>query len=71
MQEIFALAQNIIETLAPWTVVVIIMFLFWKVPAWKSKIEVKIENIETNITKLDSKYKKLFNTLSIQLDSRW
>ena len=62
MQDISSF-QKLIESLAPWVIIVVAPFLFWKVPAWKTKIEGKIEKNEENIEKLESKYEKIIDIL--------
>ena len=51
--------QGIIEKIAPWITIIGLLFLFWKVPVWKTKIEKSIEQIEENLAKLEKKLDKL------------
>lgn len=62
MQDTFSL-QEVIEKIAPWIIIIVVPFLFWKIPVWKTRIEEKIENIEEKIEKLESRYENIFQIL--------
>ncbi len=55
--------QGIIEKIAPWITIIVLSFLFWKVPVWKTKIEKSIEHIKENLDKLEKKYDKIHDML--------
>lgn len=66
--------QGIIEKIAPWITIIVLSFLFWKVPVWNTTIEKSIEHIEENLDKLEKKYEKihgmLFGAVGVQLVKR-
>ena len=54
----FATVQNLIESLSPWIIIVLVPFIFWQIPVWKTRIESKVENVELRQDKLDERYDK-------------